>query len=607
MNIIIILSAWSILWAGTALAEPSALVRGGPVNEATSVPTTIGVLRLHFDQNMDPTARTSCENDPGQLLASLGTGQDEQPAPAKKGRNPLGADAAVDSSKTGRDAQATTAKKARNPLGADAAGDRQPAAASGSKVGRPPCPQGWTDLKNPTIGMQAYVPSDYWVRLRGGLMLTVEKQDSPATVAFMVPMRPRAGAKAADIAQHFATFAAQAQPRFQAQIVGEPSADLARSRFKSLSAGQPVEGKYCTILAAGGTMAYVIGISAPQGRLEQERPKLEQIAQGFGFVPPRGKWLNYQSPAGGFTMTMPQGWQVESGDGRSSKDNIDWVARDPQKPLSRVFQWCPRYCSPQLLQDPLHAMRGYQAAQFQSHQQVILTSLAQLSQNPKLLKVNVNQELTRLCQDLTRQTGQLLAALNVARTDVTVYDCLAQAEVDGRPVIVAFITVVQTMVISGGLGQLTDLSVTLRGWCAEPNQFVIDTPVLEKVCASMELTPAFLRKIVKGNEQAVNKIRETYDYMNKVDDQIRQNHWDTMDAIAEMNYDTLRDSGGYVNEKTGRIEQIPFERLVKNSRGDLVSAEEVNRGVSSENATVLRGAYSDDYLRGVYGRTTFSY
>ena len=306
-------------------------------------------------------------------------------------------------------------------------------------------------------------------------------------------------------------------------------------------------------------------------------------------------------------MTMPEGWQVESGDGRSSKDNIDWVARDPQKPFSRVFQWCPRYCSPQLLQDPLHAMRGYQAGQFQSHQQVILTSLAQLSQNPKLLKVNVNQELTRLCRDLTRQTGQLLAALNVARTDVTVYDCVAQAEVDGRPVTVAFITLIQTMVMAGGLGQLTDLSVTLRGWCAEPNQFVTDTPVLEKVCESMELTPAFLRKIVKGNEQAVNKIRETYDYMNKVDDQIRQNHWDTMDAIAEMNYDTLRDSGGYVNEKTGRIEQIPSERLVKNSHGDLVSAEEVSRGVSLENATVLRGAYSDDYLRGVYGRTTFSY
>jgi hypothetical protein len=218
---------------------------------------------------------------------------------------------------------------------------------------------------------------------------------------------------------------------------------------------------------------------------------------------------------------------------------------------------------------------------------VILTSLAQLSQNPKLLKINVNQELTHLCQDLTRQTGQLLAALNVARTDVTVYDCLAQAEADGRPVTVAFITAIQTMVMAGGLGQLTDLSVTLRGWCAEPNQFVIDTPVLEKVCASMELTPAFLRKIVKGNEQAANKIRETYDYMNKVDDQIRQNHWDTMDAIAEMNYDTLRDYGGYVNEKTGRIEQIPSERLVKNSHGDLVSAEEVRRVIPIADTSYL--------------------
>jgi hypothetical protein len=174
MKTITIPLAWSILWAGTALAEPPAFVRSEPVNGATRVPTTIGLLRFHFDQNMDSTAWTFCENDRGQLLALLGTGQDELPAPARKGRNPLGADAAVDQTKTGQDAQATTAKKARNTLGTDATGDRQPAAASGGKVGRPPCPQGWTDLKNPTIGMQAYVPSDYWVRLRGGLMLTVD-------------------------------------------------------------------------------------------------------------------------------------------------------------------------------------------------------------------------------------------------------------------------------------------------------------------------------------------------------------------------------------------------------------------------------------------------
>jgi hypothetical protein len=147
MKTITILSAWSILWAGMALAEPPALVRSELVNGAINAPMTNGVQRFHFDQDMDHAARTFSRSDRGQLLASLGTGQDELPAPTRKGRN---------------------------PLGVDATGDRQPAAASGGKVGRPPCPQGWTDLKNPTIGMQAYVPGDYWVRLRGGLMLTVD-------------------------------------------------------------------------------------------------------------------------------------------------------------------------------------------------------------------------------------------------------------------------------------------------------------------------------------------------------------------------------------------------------------------------------------------------
>jgi hypothetical protein len=150
-----------------------------------------------------------------------------------------------------------------------------------------------------------------------------------------------------------------------------------------------------------------------------------------------------------------------------------------------------------------------------------------------------------------------------------------------------------------------DLSVTLRGWCAEPAQFVLDSPVLEKVCSSMQLTPAFIRNVVKGNEQAVSKIRETYAYMNKIDDQIRQSRWDTMDAIAEMNYDSLRETGGYVNEQTGRIEQISPDKVVKNSRGEYVSREEVQSGVNPEQATVLRDAYSNDYMRGVYGRIEF--
>ncbi len=483
----------------------------------------------------------------------------------------------------------------------------QPQASSGTdSSGRPSCPQGWADFKHPLIGMQACVPKDYWVRLRGGMMLTVEKKDSPGTMAFLIPFRPKPGIGAADIAQHFAKFAAESEPRFKARIVGQPAPDSALSHFSSFVSEQEVQGRFRTIIAAGGTMAFVIGVCAPQGRLEGEMPTLKQIARGFGFVPPLGRWIDYQSPAGGFTMKLPQGWVVQSSDGRTHKDNIDWAAFDGKKPLSRTFQWCPRFCSPQLLQDPLHAMRGYQPAQFGSHEQVIATSLGQISQNVKLLKTTVNQPLTRLFRGMNQQVAQILSALNAAQMDIVVYDCLAQAQIEGKPVLVAFLTGIQTMAINAGInGRLMDLSVTLRGWCAEPSQFLADSPVLEKVCSSMQLTPAFIRNLVQGNERAVSVIRKTYDTMNKIDDQIRQSRWDTMDAIAEMNYDTLRETGGYVNEQTGRIEQIPPEKVVKNSRGEYVSREEVQRGVPPEQATVLREAYSNDYMRGVYGRIEF--
>jgi hypothetical protein len=481
-----------------------------------------------------------------------------------------------------------------------------PPAVAQSGATRPACPPGWTDFQHPLIGMQAYVPGNYWVRLRGGLMLTVEKQGQPAVLAFLLPFKPRAGARAAEIAERFGKFAAESEPRFQATVVPGATPDLARASFKSAVSDQPVEGKYYAVVGAGGTMAYIIGVMAPAGRLDKEMPILGRIARSFAFVPPQGKWTNFQSPAGGFTMTLPEGWTVESGDGRSGKDNIDWVARDPRKPLSRAFQWCPRYCSPQMMQDLIHPIRGYQPGQFQSNEQIAITSLGQISQDVQLLKFTVNQPLTQLCRKMNEQVSHLLALLNAGRIDVTVYDCLARAQVDGKPVLVAFVTGVQTMAFPGAFATtLMDYSVTLRGWCAEPDQFVADSPVLEKICVSMQLTPAFINRIVKGNEQASRTIRETYDYMNKIDDQIRQSRWDTMDAIAEMSYDVLRDTGGYVNESTGRIEQIAPEKVVKNGSGELVSREEVERGVSPDSATVLRDARSAGYMRGVYGRIEF--
>ena len=476
----------------------------------------------------------------------------------------------------------------------------------GAAPAKPACPPGWIDFRNPILGLQAHVPTNYWVRLRGGGMFTVENQSSPATMSFMVPLRPRAGAAAAEIAERFAKFVAESEPRLKAQPVGQPTPDRAICQFTSFASGQPVEGKYSTLLAAGGTTAFVIGVAAPQGQLEQELPTLRKIAESFGFEPPKTKWINYESPAGGFTMTLPQGWQVQSGDGQSSKDDIDWAALDPQRPLSRAFQSCPRYCSPQLLNNPLHVMRGFRPAQFQSHQQIVVASLAQLAQNVKLVKWNVNQELTAAFRRLNQQLAQMLSALNAGRTDITVYDCLAQVQLEGKPVVAAFIVGIQTTSGTGAMGiQLTDWRVTLRGWCAPPEQFVADSPVLEKICSSMQLSAAFLNRILNSNERATAKIRETQAYVNKVHDQIRQSHWDTMDAIAEMNYDTLRESGGYVNEHTGRIEQIPSEKLLQNSHGEYVSRDEVDHGVSLENATVLRGAHADDYMRGVYGRIGF--
>jgi hypothetical protein len=438
------------------------------------------------------------------------------------------------------------------------------------------------------------------------MLLSVEKQDNPAVMSFLVPLRPRPGASASQITDSFARLVSQSQPQLKVQPSGQSSQDRATAQFTSVVSGTAVEGRICTLVAAGGSMAFILGVQAPQGQLQSEMPTLQQVARSMVFTPPRAQWTNYRSPGGGFTMLLPQGWQVQSGDGQSPKDNIDWGAMDPAKPLSRAFQWCPRYCSPQLLQDPMHAMRGYQAGQFQNHQEVIVASLGQISQNVKLIKMNVNEPLTTLFRGMNQQVAQFLAGINAAQMDIVVYDCLAEADVDGQRVVVAFIGGIQSMMINAGImGQLMDLSVTLRGWCAAPDQFINDSPVLEKVCLSMQPTAAFVNRIVQGNAQASGVIRDTYAKMNEMDNQIRDTHWKTMDAIAEMNYDTLRQYGGYVNENSGRIEQIDPDKVVKNSSGEVVSREEVERGVDPNQATVLRDAYSNDYMKGVYGRVEF--
>jgi Bacterial Ig-like domain len=558
---------------GAAIANPSP-----PATPVAQVPFRLGVTSVSF---------------------SSGSG-------SKNVRNPLGLDASGISNALPAQPPAP-ARKARNPLGADATAIPPSAEARRARSDRPACPAGWADFKNPLVGVQAYVPPDYCVRLRGGLMVTVERQDNPGTRAFIVPMRPRPGMTAAVIADRFARLAARAEPRFRAQLLRAPSAELACSRFSTFAAGQPLEGRYCAVLAAGRTMAYVIGIAAPEGHLEQARPRLEQIAQGLAFVPPRGKWTSYKSPTGGFTMSIPQGWQVETADGRGGKETTEWLAYDPARPSSRAFQWCPRYCSDPLQQDPLHAAHSPEAAKFPTHEQVVLASLLQLSQSPRLIKMNVNDELTQLLQVSNDQNAEWLASMNLARTDVTVYDCLAQAQVEGRPVQLAFSAGIQTLIRAGGTRKPSDLSVTLRGWCAEAGHALTDAPVLAQVCASMQLAPEFLHKPAKGHAEPATRVPGTYDSFGRVSESLWQTHWDLMEPVADMNYAALRNYGGYVNEKTGRIEQLSPEHLVSNSRGELVSAEEVSRGVRRDHATVLRAAGPDDYMRGIYGRITFSY
>lgn len=627
-SVLVAVVLWALLLSAVNAAPPM-LIRSEPADGEREVSTSIGVMRFRFNQNMKQNSWTFWKSDKADFPPTKG-GDDTQwidprcvelqigklksattyavqlNSATKKGFRSAQDDEPLPltliSFTTGTEAEGN------QPVGMDQhpADPRPRGSTGGISNERPQCPKGWTDFNHPLIGMQAFVPGDYWVRLRGGMMLTVEKQGNPGTMAFMMPFRPKSGFGAGDIARHFTKFVAESEPRFKAWTSGNPTSDRSVSHFTSVVSEQPIEGRFCTILAAGGTMAFVIGISAPKGQLHKEMPTLKKIAQSFGFVPPSGRWIDYQSPAGGFTMKIPQGWVVQSSDGQTSKDDIDWIVFDQGMPPSRVFQWCPRYCSPQLLQDPLHAMRGYQAAQFRNHQEVVATSLGQISQNVKLIKISENQTLTQLFRKMNQQVAQLLAGLNAAQVDIVVYDCLAEARFEGKPVMVAFVAGIQTMAINAGIsGQLMDLRVTLRGWCAEPDRFVSDSPVLEKICASMQLSPAFIRNVVNGDERATAKIRETYAYMNQIDDQIRQSRWATMDAIAEMNYDTLRESGGYVNEKTGRIEQISPEKTVKNSRGEYVSREEVERGVNPDSATVLRDAYANDYMRGVYGRIDF--
>lgn len=468
---------------------------------------------------------------------------------------------------------------------------------------RPACPAGWNEFDSPALGMKGYVPPGYWVRMRGGAMLTVEKIDGSATAAFMVPFRPKAKITARQLADHFGAFANGCEPRFKASATGEAEIDRAYSDFVSFIGGTAVEGRYCAILSADGSMGFVIGVIAPKGKLKDELPVLQQIAGSFGFTNPKLPLAEYRSQPGGFTMLLPKGWTVESTDGKNGKSDIEMTAFDPRNLTARAFNLAPRVCSPQLLQDPLHQIRGYQAGGFRDHKECALACIRQLAPNAELTMMKPDQPLTELCRGMIRDVARILQAMQLGQMDVALYDCAAEAEVQGKKVTIVFIIGIRTQLMGQGL---VDLEIGVRGWCAPKEDFLNATPLLDMVQNSFAVTPAFVNKIVAGNEQAAKKIMEVGAQCREIDEQIRRNHWDTQDAIAEMYYNLWTDNNGYVNEKTGRVENIPSDKVIKNSRGEVVSSEEVLlQHIPADQATVVRDAYSEDYMRGVYGRIQF--
>lgn len=468
-------------------------------------------------------------------------------------------------------------------------------------------PQSWDRFESRLLGMSADVPPGYWVRLHGGVMLSIEQADAPATAAFLVPLQPRPGASAAQLAQEFIRLAQRVEPRFRGQVYNAADPAAAMGAFTSIHGQQPTEGRYCALLLAGGSLGFVIGVSAPAGRLRAELPVLEKVAQSIRYCRPSERWQPYRSPAGGFTMQIPPGWVVQSNDGQTGKSDIDMVAMDPRQPMARAFNLAPRFCSPQLLQDPLHALRGYQAAGFASNQQIAESSLAQVFPGSRLRKFAPNVALTNLGRQMMQEVAGILSMMGGAQVNIEVFDCVADAQISGVHVCVVCICAIRTMAIATFFGAAMDWEVTLRGWGGPQATFLNDSPVLDRVQNSFALTPAFIRQVVQGNEQAVRKISEVHQHMARVDAQIWQDHSDTQDAIAEMNYNLLTNNGGYVNENTGRIEMMAPDHEIRNSRGELVSAEEViDQRIDPEQATVLREAFADDYMRGVHGRVQFT-
>jgi hypothetical protein len=121
----------------------------------------------------------------------------------------------------------------------------------------------------------------------------------------------------------------------------------------------------------------------------------------------------------------------------------------------------------------------------------------------------------------------------------------------------------------------------------------------------MEYTPHYIRMVYKAEGERAKTIQRVHARMAQIDAEIQRNHWDTQNAIAEMYGDYWAGREGFVNEATGQIETMDAGDVVRNSRGQAVSRSDIERGLTPDQATVLREAGANDYMRGVYDRVHF--
>jgi len=460
--------------------------------------------------------------------------------------------------------------------------------------GRPPCPPGWTNADDPATGLQAYVPPGFRVRLTCG-MFAVDRVGSPAATAYLVPFCLAQRVTAGQVAQMFAQFAGQVEPSFRSQLAGQPGPEQASVVYAMTSNGQPIEGRYTAVAPPAGRSAYIVGVSAAQGRLAAELPVLGTIARSLGLTTPTLRWVPYRSPQNSMTLQVPQGWTVETTEGMVAKNEVDWWAYNPANPAARAFSTTPRFCTPDLAQGlPLHApMNGYQPRVFQTTQELIQASISQLpiQAQVRLTSMTQNQPLTRLFNQMIASVNQALQGLQAGGIQCAVYECQAAGQAGGTQLQFSFVAAVTVLQMKTAFGVGVEQHAWCRGWFAPPEQDVRLSPVLDKIQGSFEYTPEYRARVFKEEGERAAYMRSVHRFMAKVDREIAENHWKTNDAIARMMYDVLTDRGGYYDPGSNQIE----DGKVKNSRGEAVSGREVAAGVHPDQATVLTPAFSKEY------------